>query len=144
MANLTLKDIAEKMRDIDFCMLSTHGEGGQIAGRPMSNNREVEYDGDSFYFTWADSLMVSDIERERSVALAFQGKSGLFGKDLFLASIEGNAEVIRDKAKFVEHWTPELDVWFKDGVDTPNLALIKVRATRIHYWRGEDDGELVL
>ena len=31
-------------------MLNTHTDGGQIATRPMSNNRDVEYDGDSWFF----------------------------------------------------------------------------------------------
>jgi general stress protein 26 len=52
MAEMTLSDIAEKMRDIDIAMLSTHTDGGIIASRPMSNNRDVEFDGDSYYFTW--------------------------------------------------------------------------------------------
>ena len=42
----TLADLAEKMRDIDFTMLSTHSRDGGIASRPMSNNRDVDYDGD--------------------------------------------------------------------------------------------------
>jgi hypothetical protein len=42
----TLTDISEKVRDIDFAMLLTHTESGEIAGRPMSNNRDVGYDGE--------------------------------------------------------------------------------------------------
>lgn len=140
----TLPDLAEQMRDIDFCMLSTRAAGGQIAARPMSNNREVEYDGDSFYFTWADSLMVQDIERDNQVGLAFQGKAGLLGFRPFFVGVEGDAEIVRDKAQFAEHWTKDLDRWFKQGVDTPNLAMIHVRATRVHYWDGEDEGEVKL
>ena len=30
------------------------------------------------------------------------------------------------------------------GIDTPGLVLIKVEAQRLHWWNGEDDGELVL
>ena len=29
---LTLADLSDKMRDIDFAMLSTHAESGEIAG----------------------------------------------------------------------------------------------------------------
>lgn len=50
MAEMTLEQIAEKMRDIDFAILSTRTEGGAIAGRPMSNNREVDFDGSSYFF----------------------------------------------------------------------------------------------
>ena len=61
MTDKTLSDLSKKMRDIDIAMLSTHTEGGAIAGRPMSNNGEVEYDGASYYFTWETSRMVADI-----------------------------------------------------------------------------------
>ena len=42
-----LSHIAEAMKDIDFVMLNTHTKDGQIGARPMSNNRQVDYDGDS-------------------------------------------------------------------------------------------------
>ena len=42
----------------------------------MSNNGEVEYDGDSFYFSWDSARIVSDIGRDPHVALSFQGKRG--------------------------------------------------------------------
>ena len=45
MAAMTLEELSEKMRKIDFCMLSTREAGGGISTRPMSNNGDVEYDG---------------------------------------------------------------------------------------------------
>ncbi|MDB5678801.1 pyridoxamine 5'-phosphate oxidase family protein [Sphingomonas bacterium] len=140
----TLSEIAEGMRDIDFTMLTTHGPDNTIAARPMSNNREVDYDGDSYYFTWDSSLMVADIARDPRVALTFQGKAGLLGMRPFFVAVEGEADVIRDKARFAEHWSKGLDRWFEQGVDTPGLAMLHVRATRIHYWDGEDEGEVKL
>ena len=49
-----------------------------------------------------------------------------------------------DKAQFADHWTKDLEIWFKEGVDTPGLTLIKVHGERAHYWDGEDQGDLVL
>ena len=46
-----LSDVAEMMRDIDFCMLSTIASDGAIASRPMSNNRTVEFDGERWFYT---------------------------------------------------------------------------------------------
>lgn len=138
----TLADLSEKMRDIDFAMLSTHTDGGQIAARPMSNNRQVDYDGTSHYFSMGDTRTVSDIARDPKVGLSFLGKSGLLGMKPFFVAVEGHAELIRDKAAFAEHWTSDLDRWFADGIDTPGLVLIKVRAERVHYWDGEDEGEI--
>ena len=142
MADKTLPDLAEKMKDIDFAMLSTHTHGGAIGARPMSNNREVDYDGDSYYFTWANSLMVEDIGRDPQVGLSFLGKSGLLGMKPFFVAVEGTAEIVKDKAQFAEHWSSDLDRWFEQGVDTPGLAMIHVHAARVHYWDGEDEGEI--
>ncbi|MES2054575.1 MAG: pyridoxamine 5'-phosphate oxidase family protein [Pseudomonadota bacterium] len=140
----TLSDIAEIMRDVDFAMLSTHTEGGAIAARPMSNNRDVDYDGNSWYFTTDDTRMVIDIAADPKVSLSFQGKAGLLGLRPFFVAIEGSASLIRDKMLFAEHWTKGLDRWFKQGVDTPGLVLIEVRGDRAHYWDGEDEGEIAL
>ena len=144
MADLKLSDIAEKMRDIDFAMLSTRTRGGAIAARPMSNNREVEFDGDSFFFTCDDKRSVAEIEADPNVGLTYQSKSGMLGLKPFFIALEGRAELIRDKAEFAEHWTKDLEAWFKDGVDTPGLVLIRVTAQRLHYWDGYDEGEVAL
>ncbi|MFC5067649.1 pyridoxamine 5'-phosphate oxidase family protein [Flaviflagellibacter deserti] len=144
MAEMSMSDLSEKMRDIDFCILATHGDGGQIAGRPMSNNREVDYGGDSFFFTWEKARMISEIERDPKVALSYQGSSGILGQRPFMAHIEGQAELVRDKGRFAEHWTSDLDRWFEQGVDTPGVVMIKVHAARVHYWDGMDEGEIAV
>lgn len=144
MATKTLRDLSEAMRHIDFCMLTTISEDG-LAARPMSNNREVDYDGDSYFFSDGDSRTVRDLERDPTVGLTLQGSAGLMGvvgkPGMFLA-IEGKGELIRDKARFAEHWCKELERWWPEGIDTPGLTLIKVHADRIHYWDGGEEGEV--
>jgi general stress protein 26 len=142
MADLKLSDISEKMRDIDFTILSTRTSGGQIAARPMSNNRQVDFDGDSYFFTCEDTGTVRDIQSDPNVGLSLQGKAGMLGMKPFFITIEGEAELIKDKGRFAEHWTKDLDAWFKDGIDTPGLTLVKVHAERLHYWDGFDEGEI--
>ena len=132
----TLEDLAERMRDIDIAILSTRAENGAIAGRPMSNNGEVAYDGDSYYFTMGDTRTVADIERDPQVGLGFQGKHW------FYVAVEGRARLIRDKAQFEAHWSKDLEIWFKDGIDTPGLVLIHVNAERVHWWDKGDEGEI--
>lgn len=140
----TLAEIAEMMRDVDFAMLCTHSSGGTIAGRPMSNNRDVDYKGDSFFFSCDDTRLIADIEANPQVSLSYQGKAGLLGMKPVFVSVEGRAEILRDKATFAEHWNPDLERWFKDGVDTNGLVLIRVAGERAHYWDGEDQGDLLL
>jgi general stress protein 26 len=140
----TLAELSEKMRDIDFTVLSTRTNGGAIAARPMSNNREVDYSGDAWFFADETTRMVGDIQADPHVGLSYQGTSGFLGmRPLFLA-VEGKAALIRDKALFAEHWTKGLERWWPDGIDTPGLLLIKVSGERVHYWDGEDEGELTI
>lgn len=138
MTQKNLSSLAASMRGIDIAMLTTTTEDGTLASRPMSNNGEVDYDGTSYYFTYDQSRTVSDIQADPQVQLGFQGK------DYFYASVQGQAELVRDKGEMQEHWSPDLERWFKQGLDTPGIVMIKVDAKRVHYWSGEDDGEIEL
>ncbi len=143
----SLADISEAMRDVDFCVMTTRAQDGSIGGRPMSNNREVEYEGTSWFFTYDDHRSVADIERDSAVGLSYQGSGGLMGivgKPGIFVHVEGQATLIRDKARFAEHWQDNLDRWFPQGIDTPGVVMIEVAAKRIHYWDGMDEGEVKL
>lgn len=141
MKQKTIEEISKRMAGIDIAILSTHTESGQIANRPMSNNGDVAYDGTSYYFTFEQARTVADIQANPKVALGFTGQGGIFSDAIYVA-VEGSAELIRDKAVFQAHWTSNLDRWFEKGVDTPNVVLVKVKAVRITYWDGEDEGEI--
>jgi general stress protein 26 len=144
----TLSEISEAMRDIDFCVLSAKAADGSIGARPMSNNREVDFSGDSWFFTYEDARMVDDIARDGKIGLAYQGKAGLIGdaigKPGIFIAVESDADLIRDKAQFADHWDTSLDRWFPQGTDTPGLVMIRAQARRIHYWDGEEESEVPL
>lgn len=144
MADLTLEQISEKMRDIDIAVLTTRTAQGTLAGRPMSNNRDVEYDGDSFFFTLEDTGMIKDVRADPNVSLSYRAKSGMLHMKPFFITVSGTAELSQDKAAIEQHWTKDLDSWFEQGVDTPGLTLVKVVAQRIHYWDGYEEGEVEL
>ncbi len=142
--SLSLEDLSRKMKEIDFAMLATHAADGAIGSRPMSNNREVEYDGTAWFFTDETALMVSEIETNPAVNLSYQGKSGLLGHRPFFVAVEGRGVLIRDQAQFDAHWTKELERWWPQGTQTPGLVLIQVLGKRAHYWDGEEEGEILL
>jgi general stress protein 26 len=142
MSTMTMKDLSHAMKKIDFAMLTTRTDGGQLATRPMSNNGEVDYDGDSFYFSWDSARTISDIARDPNVALSFQGSAGLLGKPPLFVAVEGTADIVRDKTAFAERWSSDLERWFPDGIDTKGMVLIHVHADRIHYWAGSEEGEV--
>ncbi|WP_439534572.1 pyridoxamine 5'-phosphate oxidase family protein [Polymorphobacter sp.] len=144
MSDMTLHGLAKAMGKIDFAMLTTRTEGGMLATRPMSNNGEVEWQGDSFYFSYDDARTISDITADPHVALSFQGSAGLLGKPPLFIAVEGNGRIVRDKQAFAEHWMPDLERWFPQGIDTPGLVMIHVRAVRVNYWNGADEGEVAV
>jgi general stress protein 26 len=127
-----LAQVAELIAEIDICMLVTSSDEG-LRGRPMSNNRNVEYDGDSWFFAYRDGKHVEDISADPHVALAYmQTERGTW------VSIEGAANVVDELERKRELWQAELETWFPEGPEDERVVLIKVQAERVRLW---SDGE---
>ena len=135
----SLKKVADMMRDLDFCMLTTHADNGQLRSRPMSNNGEVEFDGDVWFFSGADTRKVADIETEARVELNYADT-----QTFRFVSMSGTATIVRDVDKKRELWIDDLARWFKDGPESEDVVLIKVTPSVVAYWQGEDEGEIAL
>lgn len=144
MAELTLDELSRKMAKLDFAMLATRSAAGALTARPMSNNGDVEYQGDSYFFAYDDSRKVSDIRAHPAVTLSYTGAAGMLGGPPLFVAVEGQATLIDDKAQFEAHWTKDLDRYFAEGIDTPGVVMIVVRADRIRYWDGGDEGEIAI
>jgi general stress protein 26 len=106
----TIKKVAKLMRDLDFCMLTTRTKRGSVHSRPMSNNGEVEFDGDVWFFSAADSRKVREIEAEPSVHLSYTDLD-----DWRFVSMTGRARIVRDAEKKQELWLKELEQWLTTG-----------------------------
>ena len=138
MATLSLRTLAQHLRKLDYCMMVTETKRGGFNSRPMSNNRDVSYKGDSYFFTYEKSQKIKELETNPNTSLNFEGEGGLF------ISIAGKAKLIRDKAVLAAHWQDELAQWFKQGVDTPGIVLIHVKGARLRYWQKEKEGVVKL
>jgi general stress protein 26 len=142
MAQWTLSDLSKKMAKLDFAMLGTTSSSGTMTARPMSNNGDVDYDGDSYFFAYGSSRKVAEIRARPEVSLSYTGAAGMLGGPPLFITIEGRATLIQDRARFEEHWTKDLDRYFPDGIDTPDVVMIQVHAERIRYWDGGEEGEV--
>ena len=140
-AKAGIAELAKKMRGIDFCMMSTISTGGAIRARPMSNNGEVEFDGDAWFFSWKDSQKVRDIAKSSHVSLDYTG--GKKRNPLWI-HVDGRARIVTDAKKKKELWLKELERWFEDGPLDPEVVLIHVRATRAEWWSFEEQGDIRL
>jgi general stress protein 26 len=141
---MEIKDIAAHLKKIDFCMLSTGQEDGTISSRPMSNNGDVEFDGDCWFFSYEQTGKVAAIRKNANVSLTFTAPPHLLGKPGIFIVIDGKASVIADQSTFEDHWVSGLERWFPEGVKTPGLVLVKVAARSVQYWDGEEQGTINL
>lgn len=114
------------LKDFDTAMLITRASTGELRARPMAMAK-TEPDADLWFATPLDSAKVDEIQRDSHINVAFQGR------DKFV-SISGRAEVVKDRAKIDELWNEMWKVWFPEGKDDPNLALLRVEATKGEYW----------
>ena len=111
-------------------MLTTMTADGRQVSRPMAV-QEAEFDGDLWFFAYDDSAKVAPDPRHaggQRVVLRHKHNSW--------TSIAGRAEVVHDRAKAEELYTPVLKAWFPEGLDTPGLTLIRVHADTAEYWDG--------
>jgi general stress protein 26 len=124
-----LQKLRELVKDIDFCMLTTVDEAGDLHSRPMSSNGDIDADGDIWFFTNASSHKVSEIAKLPKVNVSFAD----LDNQRYL-SVSGNAQLVRDRAKIDELWRPEFKIWFPEGKDDPEVALLRVSLEKAEYW----------
>lgn len=121
-------DVAKAMAKIDVCMMQTVGEHG-VNTRPMSNNGEVEYDGDNWFFAKSDSTKITELAEDDRVQLTFADHDG----PNFI-SVWGTGAVVDDVELKKKLWHKDLAQWFENGPEHPEVALIKVTANKIQTW----------
>jgi len=124
-----LEKLRELVKDIDFCMLTTVDEGGDLHSRPMSSNGDIDPNGDIWFFTNASSLKVSEIEKLPKVNVSFADPD-----NQRYVSVSGTAQLVRDRAKIDELWRPEFKIWFPEGKEDPEVALLRVSLEKAEYW----------
>ncbi|TWT94768.1 Pyridoxamine 5'-phosphate oxidase [Botrimarina colliarenosi] len=107
-------------------MLVTQGPDGLMTGRPM-NIASIESDADVWFCTSIKSEKVDDLAAHPQVLVTFQDS----GRHL---TLNGAAELVKNKPKIAELWNESWKVWFPDGQDDPNLALLHVKASHGQYW----------
>lgn len=121
----------EKLRQltegIDFCMLTTIDEG-HLKSRPMSTQK-FEFDGDLWFFIDSKSHKVAEIAADNRVNVAYSKP-----EDNTYVSVSGHADVVKDREKIEELWSPILKAWFPKGLDDPSLSLLKVTVEQAEYW----------
>lgn len=118
-----VKELAE---EIGTCMFCTYDEN-QLESRPMGL-QQVDVEGNLWFLSRRGSRKNRAIEKDPRVELLFAQ-----GHEKFLA-VNGSAFISTNREKIKELWQPLAKVWFTEGVDDPDITVIKVDFNRGHYW----------
>lgn len=127
--NQQIQKLRELIKDIEIGMLTTVDDDGTLRSRPMSTNSEVELNGDLWFFTYASSHKVTEIEHQEQVNVSFSAPH----KQTYV-SVSGQAQLVRDRKKMEQLWKPQLKAWFPKELDEPDIALLKVNVEKAEYW----------
>ncbi len=134
--NLVNKEAIDKLKslvnDIVICLFCTDlkTDDGSTC-RPMSAIKVCDQ-GNIWFFSEKDSDKNKAIVSDKNVQLFFSHPA----KGSYLV-VNGEAQIILDKTKIEELWTPVAKIWFKEGKDDPNISIIKVTPTTAYYWDTE-------
>lgn len=126
--NENIKKLREMIKDIRFAMMTTAEEDGTLRSRPMAT-QQVEFDGDLWFFTNANAPKVDEVQHNQHVNLSYAEPN-----DQKYVSVSGKAQLVRDRQKIEELWNPLFKAWFPQGLDDPDLALLKVSLDKAEYW----------
>jgi general stress protein 26 len=113
--NAQLKKLRQLAKDIEYCMLTTVEQDGSLHSRPMASNREIEENGDLWFFTRASSHKIDEVNRHQQVNVSFAAPD----KQTYV-SMSGKAELVK--------------AWFPQEVNEPDIALLKVSVETAEYW----------
>lgn len=120
--------LREMIEDIKIAMLTTVHADGRLRSRPMMA-LEMDKDGALWFFTNRIGDKSEAIAEHSEVNLSYSNPD----KQKFV-SVTGDASLVDDRVKIKELWSPFALAWFPQGVDDPNLALLKVEIAGAQYW----------
>lgn len=121
--------LKELVGDINMCLFCTDlkTDDGSTC-RPMAAQKVCDQ-GNVWFFSQKDSDKNKAIARDNKVQLFFAHP----GKSSYLV-VNGEAEIIFDRAKIEELWNPLVKTWFEGGKDDPDISIIKVVPDSAYYW----------
>lgn len=123
------KKLRELMEGIETAMLTTVDDDGSLRSRPMGVLKPGEFDGSLWFFTRASSPKMQEVEHEHHVNVSFADPK----RNRYL-SLSGLGQLVRDRRKNEQYWNPMFKAWFPDGLDDPDLALLKIDVDQAEYW----------
>lgn len=122
------KELEALIEGFDTAILTTRGPDGHFHSRPMAVKRGTGA-SELWFVTSLDSEKCHDLAADSHCGVTFFAGRGHVG----YVSISGTGEVVQDRAALRRKWSPSWRVWFPEGPDRADLALIRVRPEHAEY-----------
>ncbi len=127
-----MQRLAELVGEAQIAMLTTAESGGVLRSRPLVT-LQFDSDGQLWFFISLASPKVDEISQHGQVNLTYADPD----KQDYV-SISGAAEIVRDRQKMRELWTPWVEPYFPRGLDDPELVLLCVQVDQAEYWNAPE------
>jgi len=115
------------IRQIRVAMLTTETEDGSLRSRPMMT---LQADGASLWFyTSRSAPKGGEIEDHHAVNLSFSDP-----QSQIYVSVSGRARLVDDRTRIRALWNDYAKLFFPQGADDPDLALLEVMVEGAEYW----------
>ncbi len=134
-----LRSLAERIEGSRTAMLTLCDAQGQLSSQPMT---VLEMDGQGcLWILVSNSGQTARMAAEGSgvdtVNLAFSDESSAT-----FTSITARATLSNDRHRKEALWTVMARPWFPQGVDDPDLALLRLEPIKAEIWDGPDSSVL--
>ena len=121
-------ELWRKVEKVRMAMLTTHDRSGALTSRPITT-QQAEPEGVLWFFVPIDGGMAEELGRDPRLILNYAELS-----DNFFVALSGTGQILKDRAKARELWSPMAGAWFPDGPEDANLALLRVEVEKGEYW----------
>lgn len=125
-------ELRDKIKHIRVAMLTVHGSKGSLRSMPMITV-QTDCEGYVWFFTNLESEKVEEIKRDPSVNVSYTDQAAQV-----YVSISGRAEIVEDRGRIEEYWKPSMQEWFPEGLESSDLALLKIEMLQAEYWNGKN------
>ena len=117
------------LKGFSTAMFVTLGTGGRPTARPMHIAHVDQDAGAVWFFSQAKTGNLADeLQKEAVTLLVFQNENSAY------LSVRGRSKLTQGAANIRELWKEPYKVWFPEGPDDPNIALVSFHPDEAEYW----------
>ncbi|MEO6095851.1 MAG: pyridoxamine 5'-phosphate oxidase family protein [Fibrobacteria bacterium] len=120
--------LVKKIRGIKSATLTTEFDTNTVHSRPLACLKTTE-DGVLWFFLRFSFSTAQEISQGAGVRLAY-----VSGDNRTFVSVTGTATLVEDPKRAKSLWDPALSGWFPEGVEDPDIVLLRVEVVKAEYW----------